>query len=138
MNGFDTRVIDKNERPPIEIENFIHQFVGLFYSYTTSNYEKHMNRAAHLFEIGLLRNFSDKVNKMAHKVAQSPTVQNSYVQKIYKIKDYDYEIEMDVRRSVLGVEERNNYRVRLQIERIQRSVENPYGLRLVKLREIYE
>lgn len=138
MNGFDTRIIEESERPPIEIENFLHYFVGLFYSYTSKNYEEHINRAAVLLSHDLVNEFSPKLNAMFDKVSSTPISQNSFIEKILKIKDMEYEIDLSVVRRENDNENSNNYKIRLKVDRVGRSKENPYGLKISNLKEIYE
>jgi hypothetical protein len=138
INGFDTRVVEESSRPPIEVENFFHNFVGLFYSYTTSNYEDHMNRASTLIKLSLLREYSPKINSMFDKIQLIATVQSSHIQKISKIGDLDYEIDLNVNRVEGDNERKNDYRLRMRVERVKRTTNNPYGLEVTNLEEIYE
>lgn len=138
MNGFDTRLIDASQHPPIEVENFFHNFVGLFYSYTSKNYEDHINRASHLVDINLLKKYSPKLNSMFDRVQKSKTNQVSFIQKISKIQDLEYEIHLNVQRFEGDFEKANNYRIRLKVEKVKRTIENPFGLIVRELEEVYE
>ncbi len=138
MNGFDTRVIDQSEQPPIEIENFFHNFVGLFYSYNSQNYESHMNRAAPMLKLSVLKEFAPRLNKMFDRVIQTPVNQIAFIEKINKIQDFDYELVIKVERSEKGQETSNDYNIRLSVDRTDRTRENPYGIEIVKLEEIYD
>ena len=138
MNGLDTRVVDKSELAPAEIENFLYNFVALFYSYGSKNYEEHMNRAANLIEMDLLKKVAPKINKMFDVVSSKPIVQTSFVERIFKIKDFDYEIDMRVQRHEDGSEKQSNYKIRMNLEKVERTLENPYGLIITRLEEFYE
>jgi|GEM_PF-2140342 len=138
MNGFDTRIVGAAKNPPVEIENYIHNFVGLFYSYTSQNYEDHMNRAAPLFEVRHFKNrWRRKVNSMFDTVEATRTVQNSFVESIIRIDDLYYELALKVERKTGETENRDDYKVRIRLEKSDRTVDNPYGIKITSLEEIY-
>ena len=138
MNGLDTRVVEKTELPPVEIENFLYNFVGLFYSYSSENYEDHMNRAAPLFQLSLIKQYVPKINKMYDVISAQKIVQTSFIERIYKVEDFFYELDMNVQRTESSTEKQSNYKIRLKLKKSERTLENPYGLIVTKLEEIYE
>ena len=138
MNGFETSVIDGETHIPAEIENYLNHFVGIFYSYTSVNFEKHIDQSMFFLTEDVALKFAPKLNEKFKKVAKTPTFQAAMVTSINRIKDLDYEIEINVVRRVNGEESEEKYRVRLSLIKAQRNLKNPYGLLIANLKEIYD
>lgn len=135
MNGFDTRVINSSENPPVEIENFFHNFVNLFYSFNSDNYESHMNRAVPFVDLDVFRQREAQINAMYEKLQKQYTSQFASIQKLVKKSNNLYELEIGVRRSKGETESGGSYTLEMQVERQERSIENPYGLIITRLEE---
>jgi len=138
MSQFETRVVDSDLRVAVEVENFLHHFVGLFYSYSSENYEEHMNRASVLIEIDLLRGFAPKLNKMFDRVLETPTRQWAFIKSIKRIEELFFEIDMGVFRQEQNQESNNDYKIKIRVDKVNRSLENPFGLKIIRLEESYE
>jgi hypothetical protein len=138
MSPFETRVIDESLRPAVEVENFMHHFIGLFYSYTSENFEEHMNRASVYMEIDLLKKYAPSLNKMFDRVLEKPTKQWAFITSIKRIDELFFEIDMSVHRHEEDAEKMNDYKIKIRMDKIKRSLENPFGLRVIRLEEIYE
>lgn len=136
MNGFDTRVIEESQRPLVEVENFFHNFVGLFYSYNSKNFETRMNRVVPMIEIEVMRQYQQKINSMYDKLQKDHTDQFSYIEKITRINDLDYELKIRVERRTRGQDYTSDYILRATVKRTKRTKENPYGLQVDRLEEV--
>ena len=66
------------------------------------------------------------------------TQQSAFARKITKIKDGIFEIDMVVDRRNESEELSDEYKIRIELDRDRRSLENPYGLVISDLEEIYE
>lgn len=138
MDGFDTAIVSEKARTPVEIENFLNHFVGLFYSYTSTNYEDHIDRSMFLMGKKVALEFSPKLNKMFEKVRDTHTYQSSMVTKISRIRDFEYEILMKVLRRENEGEKTEDYRARIKLSKTKRSMNNAFGLKVTSLEEFYD
>lgn len=138
MDGFDTAPMDEKARTPVEIENFLNHFVGLFYSYSSQNYEDHMDRVMFLLNKNVALQFAPNLNKMFEKVKNTHVYQSSIITKMSRIRDFEYEVLMEVLRRESEVEKKDEYRARIKLEKTQRSFENAFGLRVSYLEEFYD
>lgn len=122
----------------IETENFINNFVGLFYSYTSDNYDNHIERSLYFLDPSVADKFIPKLNSMSDKVKTNTVLQAATAAKIMKIKEGHFQVDLLVNRSSGNDESPDTYKLDIEMERTTRSIENPYGLLITKLEEIYE
>ena len=97
-----------------------------------------MNRAAPLFRMSLLKEKAPDINRMFDVVSGRNIIQNSVVERIFKISDSEYDLDLVVERREGEIEKQDKYKVRIQVKKGERTRQNPFGLRISKLRETYE
>lgn len=122
----------------LETENFLNNFVGLFYNYTSENFDSHIERSLEFLDASVADKFIPKLNSMSDKVKTRQTLQTATAAKIVKVKDGHYQIEMVVNRTTGNEESPDSYKLDVELERTHRSLENPYGMLITKLEEVYE
>jgi hypothetical protein len=140
VDDFGTTVLSEAnaETATIETENFLNNFIGLFYNYTVQNFDTHIDKSFEFLEPSVAESFIPKLNDMSERVKTRDIRQSAFAARITKIKEGHFEIELEVLR-MNGLEESNDkYKLVVILERTGRSVENPYGLLITKLQEIYE
>lgn len=135
-DSYGTKLVNETENVPVEVENFFHNFVGLFYTYNTDNYEVHINRAVQLMQMSIVEDFNDRINQMYEKLKVVKTHQFSFIQSIKKIREGIYQITMNVERREGEHSWQKDYLLELGVSRSERTKENPYGLKITSLREM--
>ena len=133
---YGTKLVDENQTVPVEIENFFHNFVGLFYTYNTGNYEGHINRAVKLMKMSVVEEYNDRINKMYDKLQVVKTNQFSFIQNIKKTRENTYEIIMNVERREGEHSWQKDHSLELVVKRSKRTKNNPYGLKVTAIREL--
>ena len=135
-DSYGTKLISESENVPVEVENFFHNFVGLFYTYNTENYENHINRAVKLMKLSVVKEYNDRINKMYDKLQVVKTNQFSFIHNIKKTRENTYEILMNVERREGEQLWQKDHSLELVVLRSKRTKDNPYGLKVTKLREL--
>lgn len=139
VDDFQTQVINEEsvENIPIQLENFIGHFIGYFYSYTSHNFDKHIDKAIQIMDQQLARSFVQKLNAMSEKTKTKSIFQSAYPLQITQLKEFDFEIKMRVYHIENDIETEDDFLIRLKIKKIQRTLENPFGLEVVEINENY-
>lgn len=140
VDEFGTTVLtDENpDSVTVETENFINDFVSLFYNYTSTNFESHIDRSFIFIKDDVAERFVSRLNEMSEKVKLRETHQKAVASKILKIKEGLFEVDLFVTKTV-GIDETSDkYKIRIELDRTQRSIQNPYGLIITGLEEVYE
>ena len=139
IDNFQTQILGEGELSPlpVEIENFINEFFGSFYSYNSFNYDAHIDRALVLMNRELALRFVPKLNAMSEKVKAQSINQSSYAVEISNLKNLEFEVKMRVLRKEDLRETEDDFLIKLKLERVPRTIKNPYGLELVELYEDY-
>jgi|GEM_PF-4720262 len=136
VTDIETSVVNSEENTPIEIENFLNNFVGLFYSYTGKNYENHIDRAVEMLDPGVLLPISEKLNKRFDKIVGTTLSQTSMIYEIQKIGRLKYEMTIEMnRREAIGGEIAGKFIVKVTLAKVPRSGKLPYGLKIIRLEE---
>lgn len=137
---YQTVVMDPKfqAKTPVEIENFINYFVGNFYSYSSLNFEAHIDEAITLMDKDEALRHAEKLTKMSENVVTNQIIQTAQVLKITSLKDFEYEIEMDVKRRDLNTESQDKFKIKFELKEIERSKQNPFGLKVVGIHETYQ
>lgn len=139
IDNFQTQIVSEGISTPlpVEIENFINEFFGFFYSYNSFNYDTHIDRALQLMNRDCALKFVPKLNAMSEKAKAKSIWQSSYAVEIVNLKDLEFEVKMRVTRREDVSESEDDFIIKLKLERVQRTAQNPYGLEVVELYEDY-
>lgn len=140
VDEFGTTVLTENrsETINVETENFLNNFIHLYYNYSSQNYDDHIDRSLQYLETNLALSLSDKLSKTSDRVKTHNLYQEAIPLKILKIKEGSYEVYLNITRSEIGNKSQDQYRLIFELSRASRSIENPYGLRIEKIEEIYD
>jgi len=135
LGQFETRVIGAEVRPPVEIENFLHNFSGLFYTYNPVNYKTHLNRVVPLIDLSVMGTYRERINNKFKRVKKEKISQVAFIQKITRIAPKQYELKLEVESRSEREEVTRSYTLRVEVVKIPRSKANPFGLRISSLEE---
>ncbi|MCC6817508.1 MAG: hypothetical protein IT245_01275 [Bacteroidia bacterium] len=140
VDEYGTTVLTSSsgESLTIETENFINNFIHLFYNYSSENFDDHIDRSFAYLDTGIATKLADNLTKMSEKMKTQNITQQAFAHKIVKIKDDYFEVELTVKRMNGFDESGDTYKVYFELDRTNRTLENPYGLIISKLEEVYE
>lgn len=140
VDDFGTTVLTEgsDKLVTVETENFINNFIAYFYNYTSDNYDTHIERSFAFLSRRVSEKYVSKLNSTSDKIKLKRTLQSAFARKITKIKDGIFEIDLVVDRKNDSEELTDEYKIRLELDRDRRSLENPYGLVINDLEEIYD
>jgi hypothetical protein len=140
VDDFGTTVLTEgsDKLVTVETENFINNFIAYFYNYTSDNYDNHIEKSFDFLSRKVSEKYVSKLNSTSDKIKLKRTQQSAFARKITKIKDGIFEIDLVVDRRNESEELTDEYKIRIELDRDRRSLENPYGLVISDLEEIYE
>lgn len=140
VDDFGTTVLTEGSDKliTVETENFINNFIAYFYSYTSENYDMHIEKSFNFLSRKVAEKYVSKLSENSDKVKQKRTFQSAFARKITKIKEGVFEIDLVVDRRNDFEELSDVYKIKIELDRDRRSVENPYGFVINNLEEIYD
>lgn len=140
VDEFGTTVLTEgsDKLVTIETENFLNNFIAHFYNYTSENYDSHIEKSFDFLSRRVSEQYVTKLSDTSEKIKLKKTLQSAFARKITKIKDGVFEIDLMVDRRNDLEELSDEYKLRVEIGRDRRRLENPYGLLITSLEEIYD
>lgn len=140
VDEYGTTVLTGNssQSVTIETENFINNFIQIFYNYNSENFDDHIDKSFAFLDREQALKMVDKLNALSEKMKVATVHQQAFAQKLIKIKEGYFEVELKVTRATGMQEATDTYKVLFELNRTRRSIENPYGLLISSLEEIYD
>ena len=120
------QVIDKEEKSPLETENFIRHFLGLTLNFNNESYRRHISLAGDLMTESLWRKKKPEFQEMAGFVRKNKIIQSSEILKIRQVKPDHYEVRIRNYLFKNGSLKEKDKIILLSLTENKRSFDNPW------------
>ena len=120
------QLIDKKEKDPLEIENFIRHFLGLTLNFDEESYKRHISLSGDLMTEALWKRKKPELKEMMSFIKEYKVIQSSELLEIRKIKSNHYEVKIRNYLFKKGVLKEKDKFILLSLTDNKRSYANPW------------
>jgi hypothetical protein len=108
--------------------NFLRNFVMFVYNFDELNYLKNLNRGSYLMSDQFWTKTSEEIPKVSQAIRDQKIQQTAVIEKMTKIDGDTYDLFTVNQYQRAHEIETRNYKIRVKIQTVQRTKENPWGM----------
>lgn len=120
------QLMDKEEKDPLEVENFIRHFIALTLNFDEKSYKRHISLSGDLMTESLWKKKKPEFKEMMNFIKEFKVIQSSELLGIKKIKTNRYEVKIRSYLYKKGVLKEKNKFILLSLKEGKRSYANPW------------
>ena len=120
------QLIDKKEKDPLEIENFIRHFIALTLNFDEKSYKRHISLSGDLMTEEFWKKKKPEFKEMMSFIKEFKVIQSSELLGIKKIKINSYEIKIRSYLFKKGILKEKDKFILLSLTDNQRNYANPW------------
>ena len=119
-------LIDKEEKDPLELENFIRHFLALTLNFDEESYKRHISLSGDLMTEKLWKKKKPEFKEMMSFIKEFKAIQSSELLEIRKIKSNSYEVKIRSYLFKKGVLKEKDKFILISLTDNQRNYANPW------------
>lgn len=135
-NEFGSQIIGKNDDfRDQEIQIFLRRFLILYYSFDEKSFSKNMDLATNLMNDSLFKAIRSEIASKLENFKKEALLQTAEVLTISKISENKFEAEIKIIENKKSEEFSQNFKIELDLDKSELSLQNPYGYEIISIQE---
>ena len=135
-NEFGTQIIGQSDSfRDQEIQTFIRRFLILYYSFDEKSFDRNMDLATNLMNDSLFKAIKSEIHSKLDIFKKEAVLQTAEVLSISKVSENKFEAEIKVIENKKADELSQNFKIEIEIDRSELSLQNPFGYEIISINE---